>query len=267
MSRPFLSVVIPAYNEAERLPATLVDIDRHLGAGDMTYEIIVADDGSKDATPEIVERMSKTIRHLRLLRFEKNRGKGAVVRDGMLAAEGEYRLFTDADNSTSVDQFWNMLPFFSAQGGPVSGGPGENEEQTYDVVFGSRGLKESRLEPPQPLYRQIPGRLGNLFIQLLLLPGMHDTQCGFKAFTAAAAERVFRAMKIQRWGFDIEALALAKRFGYRTKEMPVTWKNDLRSTVHLSAYLQVLLETVKIRLWLWRGVYEAAAKESLANNE
>ena len=249
MPRPFLSIIIPAYNEAERLPATLVDIDRHLSRADFAHEIIVADDGSKDVTPEVVERMAKTIKHLHLLRFEKNRGKGAVVRDGMLAAEGEYRLFTDADNSTSVDQFHNMLPYFSAGGG-----------EGYDVVFGSRGLPESRLLPPQPLYRQIPGRLGNLFIQALLLPGIKDTQCGFKAFTAAAAERVFRPMKIRRWGFDIEALSLAKRFGLRIKEMSVTWKNDLRSTVKMSAYLQVLIETVKIRLWLWTGAYEAELK-------
>ena len=257
MAKPFLSVIIPAYNESERLPATLVDVDKHLSKAEFTYEIIVADDGSRDGTPDIVERMGKTIKHLRVLRFGKNRGKGAVTRDGMLQAEGEYRLFMDADNSTSVDQFSNMLPFFL----------GQNGESGYQVVFGSRGLKESRLEPPQPLYRQIPGRIGNLIIQVLLLPGIRDTQCGFKAFTAEAAEKVFRPMKIRRWGFDIEALALAKRAGYKMKEMPVIWKNDLRSTVKISAYLQVLLETVKIRLWLWTGAYEANAKIKDQNGE
>lgn len=241
MNHPYLSVIIPAYNEAERLPATLVDVDKYLSAAGFAYEIIVADDGSGDTTPDIVQRMAKTIKNLTLLRFERNRGKGAVVRDGMLAARGAYRLFMDADNSTSAGQFETMRPFF---------------EQGYGVVFGSRALAESRLLPPEPWYRSLPGKMGNLFwIQLLVLPGLWDTQCGFKAFSAEAANRVFKAARIDGWGFDVEVLALAKRFGYRIKEVPVVWKNDLRSRVSFSAYLKVLIETVKIRLWLWTGKY------------
>src|SRR4051812_5657856 len=123
MPQPFLSVVIPAYNEAERLPQTLLKVDGYLSRAGYAYEIIVADDGSKDATPDIVTRMAKTVKHLRLVRFEQNRGKGAVVRDGMIAAEGKYRLFMDADNSTAIDHFEKMMPYFS---------------EGYEVVIGSR---------------------------------------------------------------------------------------------------------------------------------
>lgn len=247
MPAPFLSVIIPAYNEAERLPKTLIDIDRRLSKAKYAYEIIVSDDGSKDATPQIVEEMRKTIKYLRLLRFEKNRGKGAVVRDGMLAAHGKYRVFMDADNSTTVDHFDKMLPYF---------------EEGYSVVICSRAHKDSKLDPPEPWYRQLPGKLGNLFwIQLWVLPGLWDTQCGFKAFTTEAAERVFRHSRISGWGFDIEALALAKKYGFLIKEIPVHWVNDTHSKVSASAYLKVLVETFKIRWWLWMGKYNLSSDE------
>lgn len=241
-SKPFLSVIVPAYNEAERIPATLLDMDRRLSERDYAYEIIVVNDGSKDNTADVVRRLAAgPVKKLKLLDNQENRGKGAVVRQGMLLAEGDYRLFTDADNSTSIDQFDAMIPFF---------------KERYAVVAGSRAVKGARLDPPQPIWRQIPGKIGNLIIQALLLPGLWDTQCGFKAFTAEAAERVFRVARIDRWGFDVEALALAKHFGCRIKEVPVRWVNDLRSHVKASAYLQVLVETLKIRWWLWTGKYD-----------
>ena len=240
MEKPYLSIIIPAYNEAERLPITLVDMDKKLREKPWTYEILVVNDGSKDATADIVQKMAKTIKNLKLVDNTENKGKGGVVRQGMLLARGEYRLFMDADNSTTVDQFERMIPEF---------------DTGAQVVIGSRAHKESKLEPAQPIYRQIPGKMGNLFIQLLLLPGLWDTQCGFKAFTAEAAERVFVMSKIIGWGFDVEILALAKACGYVIREVPVRWVNDLSSRIGMSAYVQVLLETIKIRLWLWRGKY------------
>ncbi len=257
MTQPYLSVIIPAYNEAERIPLTLVDIDRHLRQRKFSYEILVVNDGSTDETAKIVKKMMPVIKNLKLMDNDVNRGKGAVVRQGMLLASGKYRLFTDADNSTSVDQFDKMIPYFSAKGGSASGG-----EEGYDVVIGSRSVKGSRLDPPQPIYRQIPGKIGNLIIQFLLLPGIWDTQCGFKAFTAEAAEKIFSIMKITKWGFDIEALALAKHLGFRMKEIPVRWINDPFSHVRASAYLQVLLETCKIRWWLTTGKYEIQITKS-----
>jgi len=239
--KPYLSVVIPAYNEAKRVPATLLDIDKKLSSAKYPYEILVVNDGSKDKTADVVRSFVKTVKNLKLAHFEVNRGKGAVVRDGMLMAEGEYRVFTDADNSTSIDHFNKMVPWF---------------EKGYDVVICSRAHKESKLDPPQPWYRQLPGKVGNLIIQFFLLPGLWDTQCGFKAFTAEAAERVFRLSKINGWGFDVETLALAKHFGYKIKEIPVVWVNDPHSHVRASAYLKVLIETLKIRWWLWTGKYK-----------
>lgn len=240
MAQPFLSVIIPAYNEAKRIPLTLTDIDKHLSAQEYSYEILVVNDGSKDNTAEIVRNMEKMIRGLKLIDNAENKGKGGVVRQGMLLAKGKIRLFTDADNATSVDQFNNMLPFF---------------REGYDVVICSRATKGSKLDPAQPIYRQIPGKLSNLLIQLVVLPGLWDTQCGFKAFTAEAAEKVFQSSRVTGWGFDIEILALATRMGYRIKEIPVHWVNDVSSTVGASAYLKTLVELCKIRWWLWTGKY------------
>jgi dolichyl-phosphate beta-glucosyltransferase len=247
MAQRFLSIIIPAYNEAERIPLALVDIDKRLSGKDYSYEILVVNDGSKDNTAAVVHGMEKMIKNLKLIDNSENKGKGGVVRQGMLLARGQYRLFMDADNSTSIDHFDAMLHYF---------------KERYDVVICSRPMKGSKLDPAEPIYRQIPGKLGNLFIQALLLPGLWDTQCGFKAFTEAAAERVFQLSKITGWGFDVEILSLAKTLGYRIKEIPVHWVNDTRSHVGASAYLKVLLETVKIRWWLWTDKYGVIANNA-----
>jgi len=238
--QPFLSIIIPAYNEAERLPLTLVDIDKKLSKADYSYEILVVNDGSKDKTADVVRGMVGAIKNLKLIDNEANKGKGGVVRQGMLLARGQYRLFTDADNSVSIDHFDNMLPYF---------------REGYNVVICSRAAKGSKLDPAEPIWKRIPGKIGNLIIQALLLPGLWDTQCGFKAFTEETAEKVFLQSKIAGWGFDVEVLALAKKFGFKIKEIPVHWVNDTRSHVGFSAYLKTLLETFKIRWWLWRGKY------------
>lgn len=245
MSKPFLSVIIPAYNEAKRLPLTLIDVDKHLSAAGYSYEIIVVDDGSKDATVDIAKRLAGLVKNLRVVENERNRGKGAAVRQGMLEAKGSVRLFMDADNSTSIDQFERMMPFFTGGGG-----------EKYDVVIGSRAIPGAKLEPPQPFYKRVLGKAGNLFIQLVAVWGVSDTQCGFKCFSESAAERVFRVARSNRWAFDVEALALARKFGFRIKEIPVRWMNDFRSHVKPLAYVTTLLEVVKIRWWLMRGVYD-----------
>ncbi len=237
--KPYLSVVIPAYNEAKRLPLTLIDIDRHLSKAEFSYEIIVVDNNSTDATSEVARRFSHLINNLRLVE-EKTPGKGVAVKKGMLEARGEIRIFTDADNSTSIDQFNKMIPYF---------------KQNYGVVIGSRDIKGSQLVPPQPWYKRLAGNIGNLFIQTLVLPGIWDTQCGFKAFTEEAAEKIFPLIKITRWGFDVEILSLAKKMGYRIKEIPVVWVNDPFSGVKLTSYIQVLWEVVKIRYWLTPNKY------------
>lgn len=241
MAKPYLSVIIPAHNEAKRLPLTLIDVDKHLSEQEYSYEIIVVNDGSKDATAEIVRRFQPLIENLKLIDNEKNQGKGAVVRQGMLAAKGNWRLFMDANNSTSIIEFNKMMPYF---------------DDGYEIVIGSRAVKGVKLNPPQNILKQLAGKMGNLFIQFLLLRKIWDTQCGFKCFSEEAARRIFSLTKIDRWGFDIETLALARAMGYQIREMPVYWVNDPRSQVNFRFYFQVLWETVKVKWWLWRKTYK-----------
>lgn len=240
MAQPYLSIVIPAYNEAERIPAALLAMDKQLSAVDYSYEILVVNDGSMDNTAVIVEGMTKMVRNLRLVNVKNNQGKGGTVREGMLAAIGRVRLFTDADNSTSIDQFEKMMPLF---------------KDGYGIVIGSRSVRGAKLDPPEPFYRQVIGKGLNLFVQLLLLPGIWDTQCGFKAYTDEAAEKIFALSRINGWAFDVETLAVGRRLGYKIKEIPVHWVDDARSHIKFSAGLQFLAETCKIRWWLWRGGY------------
>ncbi|MDP3052915.1 MAG: glycosyltransferase family 2 protein [bacterium] len=242
--KPFLSVIIPAYNEANRLPLTLVDVSKRLSSVDYDYEVIVVDDGSRDATVEVAKRFCHLMKNLRVIGNKENHGKGWVVRQGMLEARGQWRLFMDADNATSADQFSKMIPYLS----------------DYQIIIGSRDIKGAKLVPPQPFYRRWLGNAGNLIIQLLLLPGIWDTQCGFKCFSEEATLKIFPLLKTNRWAFDIETLALGKELGYKIKEIPVVWVNDFRSKVKASAYLQVLWETQKIRWWLWLGKYNLRNK-------
>src|ERR1700733_9852549 len=195
MSQPYLSIIVPAYNEAERIPKALLDMDKRLENASYSYEIVVVNDGSTDNTATIVRNMMKAVRNLKLIDLTENSGKGGAVRQGMLLSNGTIRLFTDADNSTSIDQFEKMMPFF---------------KEGYEVVIGSRAGAGAKLDPPESLFRRIAGKGLNLIVQLFLLPGIWDTQCGFKAFTEDAAERVFNISVITGWAFDVEVLKLAQ---------------------------------------------------------
>ena len=240
MAKPYLSVIIPVYNEAKRLPLTLIDIDRHLSEQEYSYEILVVNDGSKDATAEIVERFKPLIENLKLINNPENRGKGAAVRDGMQAAKGNWRLFMDADNSTSIIEFNKMIPYL---------------DEGYEVVIGSRAVKGSKSNPASSLIRRLAGKSGNLIVQLLVLRGLWDTQCGFKCYSEEAARRIFSLTRVNGWAFDVEALALAKKLGYQIKEMPIHWVGDSRSHVRPGSYFRVLWDTLRIRWWLCRKSY------------
>jgi dolichyl-phosphate beta-glucosyltransferase len=237
-----LSVIIPAYNEELRLPHTLVQSIEYLQSQPYSSEIIVVNDGSTDATNKIVREQSSTSIPVRLLTHPDgaNHGKGASVKCGMLAAGGAYRLFMDADNSTTLNQIDNFWPLF---------------KQGCKVVIGSRALKDSVIGVRQARYKEIAGRLGNWIIRSFAVPGISDTQAGFKMFCAEEAEAIFSQLTIARWGYDIELLAIAQLYRYRIGEVPITWINALGSKVTLGSYLEVLGEVLHIRRNLKAGVY------------
>ncbi len=240
----YLSVIIPAYNEERRIAKTLKRFHEYFSPQAYSYEILLVLDGPTDHTHEAAKKLSGEISHLAILHRSKNRGKGFTVREGMLAARGKIRLFTDADNSTDIAHFELMRPLF---------------DKGYDVVIASRDSKDApgaRQRISQVWYKRLLGDMGNLFIQFMAVPGIWDTQCGFKAMRDYAALRVFRQSKIDRWGFDIELLALARALHYKIGIIPAVWENDPQSHVKFLGYLQVLWETVKIRINFSRGVYK-----------
>lgn len=250
---PFLSVIIPAYTEERRIGMTLDIIYRYLTAQPFSWEILVVLDGPEDRTLEKVEAFADRVdreENVRWIDRKENRGKGYTVREGMLDACGQVRLFTDADNSTDITHFDEMKPLF---------------EDGASVVICSRDPKDApgaRQEVPQPFFKRLLGNLGNLLIQLVAVRGIWDTQCGFKAFTAEAAEDIFSVARINGWGFDIEALALARRFGYRIEVIPAHWVDDANTHVRFWNYFDTLLETVKVRWNLLTGVYKRSQGES-----
>ncbi|MFH1551286.1 MAG: dolichyl-phosphate beta-glucosyltransferase [bacterium] len=244
MKNIYLSVVIPAYREEKRISKTLLSVDYYLSKQNYTYEILVVNDGSKDKTSQVVNKFTKLIENLKLIDNHDNHGKGWVVRQGMLRAKGDIRLFMDADNATTIEHFEKMPALF---------------KKGCDVVIGSRDKKDvvgAKQTVPQPFLKRQLGNLGNVLIQILAVPGIWDTQCGFKAFTAKATEDIFKRGQINRWGFDIEALALAKKLGYKIGIVPVNWINDADSRVSLKGYLNTFRELFKIKWNLIRHKYD-----------
>lgn len=237
----YLSVIIPAYNEEKRIPKTLFEIDKYLTTQSYTYEIIVVNDGSKDNTSGVVNMLRKQIANLKLIDNKQNHGKGYVVRQGLYEAKGDYRLFTDADNSTSIEQVEKMFPYF---------------EKGYDIVIGSRDIDGAVLDPPQPWNRIVVGNIFNLFTQILAgLGGIWDTQCGFKCLSKKAAETILPKCVIDRFAFDPEILKVGKIMGFGIKEVPVRWRNDLESTVKLKGMIKMGLDLLRIRWNLIIGKY------------
>lgn len=238
-----LSVIIPAYNEELRLPRTLSLSIEYLKAQPYSSEIFVVNDGSTDGTQRIVhERSSDSIPVTLLAHADgANHGKGASVRKGMMEACGAFRLFMDADNSTTLDQIDRFWPLF---------------DQGYGVVIGSRALPSSVIGVRQPRYKELAGRIGNWIIQTLAVPGISDTQAGFKMFSAKAAEIIFPRQTIDRWGYDVELLVIARSHGCRTGEVPITWINAPGSKVTMKSYFQVLHDVLKIRRNLKAGLYK-----------
>lgn len=222
------SLVIPAYNEALRLSATLKRIDAYCRKQHWRYELIVVDDGSTDETAAIAARWGGRIR---LARLPRNCGKGAAVRHGFFQSRYPWVLFSDADLSTPIEEIEQFLPHLGSA----------------DVLIGSRDLAQSSVEVRQSFLKETLGKAGNLLIQLFLLPGIHDTQCGFKLFARDRCMPIFNAQRIMRFGFDFELLYLARKIGLRIQEIPVRWRNDTRTKVRWTSYPRTLSELIAIR--------------------
>jgi dolichyl-phosphate beta-glucosyltransferase len=231
VTKPFLSVIIPAYNEAERIGPTL---ERVLawGAGlGQTFDIIVVDDGSSDSTVEVASQFGQPVR---VLKNGSNRGKGYSVRHGVLDSRGTYVLFSDADLSTPIEDYDGLFAAI------MSGN---------DIAVGSRALEDSNVTLHQPYYREAMGRTFNRIVRGLAVPGIMDTQCGFKLFKGEVARELFAALTIEGFAFDVEVLFVAIRRGYRIAEVPVSWANDERSRVHaVFDSVRMLRDVVRLRV-------------------
>lgn len=231
VARPFLSVVIPAYNEENRLGPTVARIQGYLAGQSYTSDILVVNNASTDRTGEVARATGVKVID------EPRRGKGAAVRSGMLAALGDYVLFSDADLSTPIEEVEKLLA---------------SVRERYDIAIASRGLPESNIVKRQPWYRELVGRLGNVLVRMAAVRGIADTQCGFKLFPREVAQRLFRVARLTGAAFDVEVLFIAQRHGLKIAEVPVTWIDSPDTRFNrVTDSLDALKDLVRIRInWL-----------------
>ena len=241
LPRPFLSIVIPAHNEESRLPPSLAQIDAFLQQQDFTAEVIIVENGSHDRTYEVAQSYAREHAYVRVMQSPDNlRGKGLAVKQGMLAARGEWRFICDADLSMRIDELVKFLP-------PAING--------YDIAIASREVPGAeRVDEPE--YRHLMGRINNLIIKIAAINDFEDTQCGFKMFSQAAADDLFGVQRMNGIGFDVELLFIAKQRGYAIKEVPIRWYYDSYSTMKLwDDSIKMLREIRQIRQNWRQGVY------------
>jgi dolichyl-phosphate beta-glucosyltransferase len=242
---PTYSIVIPAYNESARLGATLEKVLAYVHAQRWDAEVIVVNDGSRDNTAEIVRTFAAKDPSLRLVENPGNRGKGYSVRNGMLNARGQIVLFTDADLSSPIEEAPKL---FRALGDGA------------DIALGSRWLRAETQTQRQPLHRQLFGRIFNLVLRLTLGLQFKDTQCGFKAFKQPAVQAIFPLQKIERWGFDPEILFLARKLGFKVKEVSVAWGHSGDTRINpLVDGSRMVMEMLRIRWYDLRGKYDGSS--------
>jgi glycosyltransferase involved in cell wall biosynthesis len=231
-NKPFLSIVVPAYNEGQRIANTLTQSYRYLSKQNYNFEILVVDDGSTDTTIDIVRGYFKEMPRLKLIRHKKNQGKGAAVKTGILHATGDWVMFMDADLATPIEMLERLW----------------NQKENYDILIGSRYLENDSIKTPQPLYRKIIAVGGNMIIKTILDLKINDTQCGFKLFKKPVARDLFTRQSMTGWSFDIEILALANILDYSVGEIAVDWHNQAGSHVSpIKDSIKVLKEVFMIR--------------------
>ncbi|HKA28922.1 MAG TPA: dolichyl-phosphate beta-glucosyltransferase [Candidatus Binatia bacterium] len=241
MSRVTTSIVVPAYNEVRRLPPSLERILEYAEARGCDFEVLVVDDGSTDGTAEAAAAvLARLGERGRVLRNPENLGKGASVRRGMLAARGARVLFSDADLSAPIEELEKLERALDEGAG---------------VAIGSRAMDRALIEERQPWYRDLMGRLFNLLVQVFAVRGIRDTQCGFKLFSAEVIAPIFGRTRVDRFGFDVEVLALAQQLGIPVAEVPVRWRDSLGSRVTLWQGARAFVDPMKVRLGLILGRY------------
>ena len=243
---PTFSIVIPAYNEEDRIGSTLERITQHLGSRDVPFELLIVDDGSTDRTPEIVDNLARRENlpgPIHVHRSEANRGKGYSVRRGMLEAQGDYALFTDADLSAPIEELSKLEK--------------EAVEGSHDIVFGSRDVAGSDVQVHQPWWRESSGKIFNRFVRILTGLPYRDTQCGFKLFRMSRCRKLFERQTILDFGFDVELLYVGRKWGLAMKEVPVVWRHSPGSKVQFVPHaFGMLVDLFKIRWNDARGRYE-----------
>jgi glycosyltransferase involved in cell wall biosynthesis len=238
-----LSIVIPAYNEASRLPGTLRKVEEYLHRGEWSFhEILIVDDGSGDGTAQVGDKFAARNPHVRVLRNPGNRGKGYSVRHGMLEARGEWRLFSDADLSAPIEELDKLWAAATTTGAPIA--------------IGSRALDRSLIGVHQPGFREEAGKFFNAVMRLTVGLEISDTQCGFKLFRGDVAQAVFSRQQLERFGFDAEVLYIAQKRGWQIAEVPVRWNHVDGSKVGMFNGLQAFAELAEIRLNHLRGLYK-----------
>lgn len=233
-----LSVVVPAYNEEHRIERSLERMVEYLESQPYSYELLLVSDGSTDRTNEIAQAAAQKNPNVQYLSYPNNKGKGHAVRYGIMRAQGEFILFSDADLATPIEEVEKLFPYL---------------EQGADIAIGSRPLKESNLVVHQPWYREMLGRAFNLAVQTLAVKGIHDTQCGFKLFRREAARDIFSRCRLNGFSFDFEALFLAQRMGYPIAEVPIKWAHQPGSKVNvLRDGMRMLRDLVWMRFFYGR---------------
>lgn len=234
MDKPHLAVIVPAYDEEDRIGPTLERLNEYFSTQTYTWKVVVVSDGSKDRTAAIVSEFAAAHPGFELIDSQPNHGKGFVVRKGMTEVEAEWLLFSDADLAAPIEEIEKLFPAV---------------EKGAPIAIGSRPLKESNLEIRQPWYREMAGRAFNLMVQIMAVPGIKDTQCGFKLYRQDVSRDVFGRCKLDGFGFDFESLMIARDLGHEIAEVPIRWSHQEGSKVNmLRDGIRMLGELVMLRL-------------------